>query len=56
MGNWYYHSHLAEVYQTMLGNIQCALFDEGEIRQIHAQIGYAWWVTAVIKQLLVKLQ
>lgn len=35
------HSHFAEVHKTILGDVQRAFFDEGEIREIHAQVGDA---------------
>ena len=41
-----YHSHLGEVDQPVLGIVGGALLDEGQVCQVHAQVGNARWVTA----------
>lgn len=41
-----YHSHLGEVDQVVLGVVGRSLLDEGQISQVHPQVGNAGRVTA----------
>lgn len=43
----FYHSHLREVDQVVLGVVRCSLLNEGQVRQIHPQVGDAGRITAV---------
>lgn len=33
-----YHSHLGEIEKTFVGEVRCALLDEGKIGEIHAEV------------------
>lgn len=41
-----YHSHLGEVDQVVLGVVRCSLLNEGQVSQVHSQVGDAGRVTA----------
>lgn len=41
-----YHSHLGEVDQVVLGVVGCPLLNEGQVSQVHSQIGNTGRVTA----------
>lgn len=41
-----YHSHLGEVDQVVLSVIGCPLLDEGQVSQVHSQVGNTGRVTA----------
>ena len=41
-----YHSHLGEVDQVVLGVVGCPLLDEGQVSQVHSQVGNTGRVTA----------
>lgn len=41
-----YHSHLGEVDQVVLGVVGCSFLNEGQVSQVHTQVGYAGRVTA----------
>lgn len=41
-----YHSHLGEVDQVVLGVVRCSLLDEGQVSQVHSQVGNTGRVTA----------
>ena len=34
----FYHPHFGKVEKAVLGEIGCAFFDKGQIRQVHAQV------------------
>lgn len=41
-----YHSHLREVDQVVLGVVGRPLLDEGQVSQVHSQVGNTGRVTA----------
>lgn len=41
-----YHSHLGEVNQVVLCVVWCSLLDEGQVSQVHPQVGNTGRVTA----------
>lgn len=46
-GEIFYHSHLGEIDQTLLGEVWGPLLDEGQVSEVHAQVGNARRVTAI---------
>lgn len=45
-----YHSHLGEVDQVVLGVVGCSLLDEGQVSQVHSQVGDTGRVAAEDKK------
>lgn len=42
-----YHPHFGEVHQALLCEVGRALFDEGQVCEVHAQVGHGGRVAAV---------
>lgn len=42
-----HHPHLGEIEQSVMGEVGRALLDEGEVGEVHAEVGDARWVAAV---------
>lgn len=45
-GGVLHHSHLGEVNQAVLGVVGRSLLDEGQVSQVHSQVGNTGRVTA----------
>lgn len=41
-----YHSHLGEVDKVVFSVVGCSLLNEGQVSQVHSQVGDTWGVTA----------
>lgn len=42
-----YHSHFRKIQQSILRKVGRTLFNKRQIRQIHSQIWYTWWITTM---------
>lgn len=42
-----YHPHLGEVEKAIFSEVWCALLDEGEVSEVHAQVWDAGRITTV---------
>lgn len=45
-----YHSHLGEVDKVVFSVVGCSLLNEGQVSQVHSQVGDTWGVTAEADQ------